>query len=99
MGGDGIVTVHEKLEELKRQKTAHTTEELDRLGWKRYGELQDELELQHHGDYVMIEVDSGEHFVGQTPQEARRLAEAAHPGRAFCLIRVGYKAVHKLKPR
>jgi hypothetical protein len=99
MRGDVMVTVHEKLEALKRQKTTYTTEELDRLGWQRYGELQGELELQHHGDYVMIEVESGEYFVGKTPQEARRLAEAAHPGQAFCLIRVGYKAVHKLKLR
>ncbi len=94
-----MVTVHEKLERLKRQKTAHTTEELDRLGWDRYAAIQDELELQHHGDFVMIEVDSGEYFVGKTPQAALQLAEAAHPGQAFCLIRVGYKAVHKLKPR
>ena len=94
-----MVAVNEKLEELKRQKTTYTTEELDRLGWKRYGELQGDLELQHHGDYVMIEVESGDHFVGTTPKEARRLAEAAHPDRAFCLIRVGHKVVHKLKSR
>ena len=94
-----MVTVHEKLERLKRQKTAYTTEELDRLGWDRYAELQSALERQHHGDYVMIEVDSGEYFVEKTPHEALRLAQAAHPGQAFCLIRVGYKAVHKLKQR
>jgi hypothetical protein len=99
IAGDQIMVIHEKLEQLKRQKTAHTTEELDRLGWERYAAIQDELELQHHGDYVMIEVDSGEYFVGETPQAARKLAEAAHPGQAFCLIRVGYKAVHKLKRR
>jgi hypothetical protein len=89
------MVVHEKLEQLKRQKTAHTTEELDRLGWQRYAAMQDELEVQHHGDYVMIEVDSGEYFVGKTPQAARQLAEAAHPGQAFCLIRVGYKATQQ----
>ena len=94
-----MVTVHEQLERLKRQKTAYTTEELDRLGWARYAELQGELELQHHGDYVMIEVESGAYYVGKTPDEALRRAEAAYPGQAFCLIRVGYKAVHKLKQR
>jgi len=30
------MTVQEKIEKLKREKTAHSTEELDRLGWARY---------------------------------------------------------------
>ncbi len=91
--------VHEKIAHLQQLKTAHTTEELDRLGWDRYAEIQEMLERQYHGDYVMIEVDSGAYFVGKTPKEALRLAEAAYPGRAFCLIRVGHKVVHKLKQR
>lgn len=55
------------------------------------------MERDHHGDYVMIEVDSGDYFVGQTPEETLLTAEAAHPGKAFCLIRVGYAAAHKMK--
>jgi len=91
------VTVQEKLERLKREKTPHSTAELDRLGWTRYAEIRNQLEAQHYGDYVMIEVDSGDYFVGKTPEEALRRAEVAHPGKAFYLIRIGYKAVHKLK--
>ena len=87
-----ILIIQEKLERLKREKTVHSTEELDRLGWTRYVEIRGELEAYHHGDYVMIEVDSGDYFVGKTPQEALLRAEAVHPGKAFCLIRVGYKA-------
>jgi len=55
------------------------------------------LEARHHGDYVMVEVDSGDYFVGRTPEEALRQAQAAHPGKAFYLMRIGYKAAHKLK--
>lgn len=91
------MTVQEKVERLKREKTAHSTEKLDRLGWSRYAEIRGELEAQYHGDYVMIEVDSGDYFLGKTPQEALHRAETTHPGQAFCLIRIGYKAVHKLK--
>ncbi|MFQ5796903.1 MAG: hypothetical protein ACE5JP_17920 [Candidatus Bipolaricaulia bacterium] len=91
------MTVQEKIDDLKRQKTTHSTEELDRLGWARYEEMKEELEAKHHGEYVVIEVDSGDYFVGETPQEAFNQAEAAHPDKAFCLIRIGYKAVHKLK--
>ncbi|MCI2424442.1 hypothetical protein LM599_00150 [Candidatus Acetothermia bacterium] len=91
------MTVHEKIEKLKREKTVHSTEELDRLGWARYEEIRGQLEARHHGHYVMIEVDSGDYFVGKTSHEALRQAEAACPGKAFYLIRIGYKAVHKLK--
>lgn len=91
------MVVQEKIERLKREKTDHSTEELDRLGWARYEEIRGELEARCHGDYLMIEVDSGDYFVGKTPQDALRQAEAAHPGKAFCLIRIGYKAVRKLK--
>jgi len=91
------MTVKEKIERLKRQKTMHSTEELDRLGWARYEEIKEELEAKHHGEYVVIEVDSGDYFVGKTAEEAFQQAEEVHPDKAFCLIRVGYKAAHKLK--
>lgn len=91
------MTVQEKVERLKREKTPHSTEELDRLGWARYEEIKDELEAQHHGHYVMIEVDSGDYFIGETSEEALQKAENAYPDKAFRLIRIGYKAVHKLR--
>lgn len=34
------MTVQEKVERLKQEKTTHSTEELDRLGWARYEELR-----------------------------------------------------------
>jgi len=91
------MTVQEKVEQLKRERTSHSTKELDRLGWTRYEEIKEKLEAKHHGEYVVIEVDSGDYSVGETAEEAFEQAEAAHPDKVFCLIRVGYKAVHKLK--
>ena len=67
------------------------------MGWARYAEIQGELEALHHGNYVMIEVESGDYFVGKTPQDALCQADATHPDKVFCLIRIGYKAVRKLK--
>jgi hypothetical protein len=90
---------HERLEQLKRQKTPYSTEELDRRGWQRYAELRPDLEAQHYGEFVMIEVDSGDAFLGATPQEALHRAQAGYPDNAFCLIRIGYKAVRKLRVR
>lgn len=92
-----FVLVEEKLEQLKREKTHHSTEELDRLGWSHYEEIREELEAEHYGDYVMIEVDSGDYFLGKTPQQALQKAKDVHPDKAFYLIRIGYKAARKLK--
>lgn len=91
------MTPREKLEQLKRERTPHSTEELDRLGKIRYEEIRSELEAHHHGGFVMIEVDSGDYFVGSTPQAALDQAQTAHPGKVFYMIRIGYKAAHKLK--
>ena len=90
---------HERLEQLKRQKTPYSTEELLRRGWQRYAGLREELEAQHYGEFVMIEVDTGDYFIGATSQEALHRAEVVHADKAFCLIRIGYKAVRKLRMR
>ena len=89
----------ERLEQLKRQKTPYSTDELNRRGWQRYAEIREELEAQHYGKFAMIEVDSGDYFVGTTPLEALHRAQGVHPDKAFCLIRIGYKAVRKLRVR
>jgi hypothetical protein len=89
----------ERLEQLRRQKTPYSTEELDRRGWQRYAEIGPELEARHYGEFVMIEVESGEYFLGTTSQEALHRARAVHPDKAFYLIRIGYKAAHKLRRR
>jgi hypothetical protein len=91
------MTPSEKLEQIKRERTPHSTEELERLGKLRYEGIQSELEARHHGGFVMIEVDSGEYFVGSTPQLALDQAQTGHPGKVFYLIRIGHKAAHKLK--
>ena len=91
------MTIQEKIERLKRERTGHSTEELDRLGWVRYEGIRGKLEAEHRGEYVMIEVDGGDHYVGKTPEDALRQAQSVHPGKAFYLIRIGYKAAHKLK--
>ena len=91
------MTVAETLEHLKRERTPHSTAELDRRGRARYEEIRGGLEVHHHGAFVMIEVDSGDYFIGSTPQAALDLAQYAHPSKVFYLIRIGYKAAHKLK--
>lgn len=90
-------TMKQRIEELRHGKTPYSTVELDRRGWARYAQIGHMLEAQHRGEFVMIEVDSGDYFLGDTPRQALATARATHPGKAFCLIRIGYPAAHKLK--
>lgn len=86
-----------RLNSLKQQKTQRSTDEIDRLGWSRYQDIRDDLEPNHFGEFVMIEVESGDYYLGETPGQALERAEEDHPDSVFCLIRVGHAAANKLK--
>lgn len=90
---------NKKLLQRLKAKVSHTTEGMSRLAWKRYEEIKAELEARHFGKYVMLEVDSGDYFIGDTDWEAYQKARQAHPEKIFHLIRIGYKAAHTLKGR
>jgi len=57
------------------------------------------LEPEHTGEYVAIEPDSGDYYLGYTMSEAYEKAAAEHPGKKFYLARVGYKAAVSFKHR
>ena len=62
-------------------------------GMKLYEErLRSELEPEHNGRVVVVEVESGDYFLGETAAEAYRKAKAKHPGAEFAFLRVGAKA-------
>jgi hypothetical protein len=54
--------------------------------------LQASLESQHLDRFVAIEPDSGEHFLGDTLDEAALAAHARYPDRLSHLIRIGHRA-------
>ena len=90
-------TIKHRIDDLRHVKTRYSTVELDTRGWARYAQIGGMLEAQYRGKFVMIEVDSGDYFLGDTPRQALAKARDAHPSKAFCLIRIGYPAAHKLK--
>jgi hypothetical protein len=47
------------------------------------------VEPAHFGEYVAIEVDSGEYFLGRTLIEAGEKARATYPDRVFHFIKIG----------
>ncbi len=54
------------------------------------------LEPQFVGQFVAIEPDSGQYFVGKNTLETMRKAWAALPDAQVYLVRIGYGYAHKL---
>jgi hypothetical protein len=54
--------------------------------------LKATLELNHMDEFVAIEPESGDYFLGKTLIEATRAARHSYPDRLTHAIRVGHKA-------
>ena len=63
--------------------------EIIRRGEIKYDELKIELEKDHHGKYVVIEVESGKHFIGDTRDEATIEARKSFPNKVMFIKRIG----------
>ena len=59
-----------------------------------YEKLRIELEENHRGSVVAIDIESGDYFLGQSVVEAVQKAREKYPTRVFYTIRIGAKAVH-----
>jgi hypothetical protein len=58
--------------------------------------LKSTLETSNSGDFVAIEPESGEYFLGQSLSEAIQAARAVYPERIPFTLRVGHKATVRL---
>jgi hypothetical protein len=72
--------------------SAETRSVTDRAKRLYAEQLQTALEAEHHGRFVAIEPESGDHFVADTLDGAVRAAREAHPHRISHVMRVGHKA-------
>ena len=70
------------------------TREVAAKGKAIYERLREELEKEHLGRFVAIEVESGEYFVGESLTEADAKAREKYPDRVFYVVRVGRPAVY-----
>jgi hypothetical protein len=50
------------------------------------------LEPARRGEYVAIEPDSGDYFIGRTMSEAGNIAHQTYPDRRCFILRIGYPA-------
>jgi hypothetical protein len=54
--------------------------------------LRANLEPEHMDEFVVIEPESGDYFLGKTLNDATRAARHAYPDRLTHAMRVGFKA-------
>jgi len=77
---------------------------IDREGFARRAEeyydrvLRAKLEAEHSGEYLYLDLDTGEYEVDTNKLAAMRRASAKHPGTLFYVLRVGYPAVGRIGP-
>jgi hypothetical protein len=58
-------------------------------------QFREELESTHLNQYVAVEPDSGEYFLGETMSDAIQAARRRYPNRVSFAIRIGHpSAVH-----
>ena len=71
-------------------------EETARLGKELYErDIRSQVEADHHGEYVAIDVESGDWAVANSDGEALERLRALRPGAVDVLMeRVGYRALH-----
>lgn len=70
--------------------------QLSEEGKKIYEELRETLGAEHKGEYLAIEVESGDHFLGETIEKAGEKARKQHPDKIFYLVKIGYPGVFNL---
>jgi hypothetical protein len=79
---------------LKSEPEASNDDLIER-GQSTYRErLASVLEPLHDGEFVAVEPDSGDYFLGGTASAALIAAHAAIPNKLFYLTRVGREAAH-----
>ena len=76
---------------LFKKRFVDKNEHVDR-GKGIYEKIKDKLEPAHKGEFVAIEVDTGDYFVGKDLIEADRKAREKYPDAVFYLARIGYRA-------
>ena len=84
------------MQQVQEQPDPH---EISKKGQRVLEALSQELEKQHFGQFIAIEADSGEYFIGDTVIEATRKAQAKYPGKIFFLGRIGYRTAYTFKGR
>ena len=81
-----------------RKLPARPRDEIARLGDQIYErDIRSQVEVDHHGEYIAIDIDSGGWAISEDLRAAAKHLRTQHPGaNDVWLLRVGYRALHHL---
>ncbi len=74
-----------------------TKDEIARRGREIYErDIRAEVECTHDGEFLVVDVATGDYAVGEDEEEVFDRAEAKAPEGLFYLMRVGRSAAHRI---
>lgn len=73
--------------------------EIGREGRKIFKAISEQLEKEHLGKAIAIDVESGDYFIGNTGIEATKQAREKYPHKVFFLGKIGYPTYVSFKGR
>ncbi len=65
-------------------------------GTKIYESIKAQYDPNHHGKFLVIDIDSKEVFLGNTSAEAALQARKKYPQKVFYLVKIGYDVVETM---
>lgn len=71
-------------------------QEIAEKGDAIYANLKINYEPNNNGKFLAIEVESGNSYIADTSKEAVDQARAAHPGKLFYVVKIGFNSVETL---
>ncbi|OGY35407.1 MAG: hypothetical protein A3E36_01775 [Candidatus Andersenbacteria bacterium RIFCSPHIGHO2_12_FULL_45_11b] len=71
-------------------------EEIAKKGERIYVKKEKTLSAAHKGEYMAIQVDTGDYFLGETGGIAIEKAKKRYPEDVFYLVKIGFSATQTL---
>jgi len=75
------------------------TKEIGRKGRNILEVISEQLEKEHFGEAIAIDVETGDYFIGKTGIEATKKAKEKYPDKVFFLGKIGYRTYVSFKGR
>jgi len=75
------------------------TKEISKKGQEWFERYNDDLKDRYEGKAIVIEVDSGDYFIGNDSIEATKKAKEKDPDKIFFLGRIGYPTYYSFISR
>lgn len=75
----------------------HAAREVARRGRELYErDIRKEVEPEFDGYFLVVDINTGDYFLGETDDDIFDRAEAKNPDGLFYLMRVGRQAAHRI---